>query len=238
MAARRRLLLMRHGAVRYFAPGQARPLPPESVTLTEEGQAQARAAGALLQAAGVRPDRIVASGLPRTLHTAELVRAACGGPPVESRPAFQEIHGGRLRDLPPDGLREAFTALNRGPLTADSRFLGGESLGALQARLLPAFEQLRAERHWDCLLLVAHGVVNAALLSYLVSGGGTQVFGGWQQNPACLNLIDLGAQPGDDLLRAVNLNPRDWLQPADRCSTMEKLFDEFAAWRRDPQHGL
>lgn len=223
---------MRHGAVRYFEPGSPRPLPPESVTLTAEGEAQARAAGALLAAAGVRPDRIVHSGLPRTRRTAELVQAACDGPPLEGGEAFQEIHGGRLRDIPPEQLAQAFTALQRGPLGADSRFLGGESLGELQARLLPAFEALRAQRDWDCLLLVAHGVVNAALLSYLVSGGGRQVFGGWQQNPACLNLVDLGSAPGDDLLRAVNLNPLDWLQPTQRQSTMERLFDEFRAWQR------
>ena len=48
---RRRLILMRHGAVRYFEPGQARPLPPESVALTAEGVAQAQAAGRLLRAA-------------------------------------------------------------------------------------------------------------------------------------------------------------------------------------------
>lgn len=229
---RRRLILMRHGAVRYFEPDSARPLPPEDVQLTAEGEAQARAAGSLLAAAGVRPDRIVHSGLPRTRRTAELVQAACGGPTPEVREAFQEIHGGRLRDIAPAELRDAFTALQRGPLTPDSRFLGGESLHELQTRLLPAFEQLRAEGEWDCLLLVAHGVVNAALLSYLVSGGGRQVFGGWQQNPACLNLIDLGRQSGDDLLRAVNLNPTDWLQPGERVSTMERLFEEFSAWRR------
>jgi broad specificity phosphatase PhoE len=233
---RRRLILMRHGAVRYFEPDSPKPLPPEDVTLTAEGEAQARAAGALLAAAGVRPDRIVHSGLPRTRRTAELVREPCAGPALEVREAFQEIHGGRLRDIAPHRLRDAFSALNRGPLTAETRFLGGESLGELQARLLPAFEQLRAEADWDCLLLVAHGVVNAALLSYLVSGGGRQVFGGWQQNPACLNLIDLGAQPGEDLLRAVNLNPTDGLQPGERRSTMEKLFEEFVAWRR--RHSL
>jgi hypothetical protein len=58
------------------------------------------------------------------------------------------------------------------------------------------------------------------------------VFGGWQQNPACLNLIDLGTAPGQDLLRAVNLNPVDWLQPEDRASTMEHLFGQFGAWQR------
>lgn len=235
---RRRLILMRHGAVRYFEPGSPRPLPPAEVRLTAEGQAQAEAAGALLRAAGVRPDRIVCSGLPRTLQTAEAVRAAVDGPGVEVQALFREIEGGRLRDLAPQHLQDAFTALNRGPLTRDTAFLGGESIGACQDRVLPAFAQLRGEPGWDTLLLVAHGVVNAVLLSHVVSGGSAQVFGGWQQNPACLNLIDLGTQPGHDLLRTVNLDPMDWLQAAERRSTMEKLFDEFAAWRRSHTDGL
>lgn len=235
---RRRLILMRHGAVRYFEPGSPRPLPPAEVVLTGEGQAQAAAAGALLRAAGVRPDRIVCSGLPRTVQTAEAVRAAVAGPAVEVQSAFREIEGGRLRDIAPEQLQDAFTALNRGPLSRDTAFLGGERLGAFQDRLLPAFEALRREPGWDTLVLVAHGVVNAVLLSHVVSGGGGQVFSGWQQNPACLNLIDLGAQPGQDLLRAVNLNPIDWLQPGDRHSTMEHLFNDFAAWRRTQGHGL
>ncbi len=229
---RRRLILMRHGAVRYFEPGQTRPLPPESVALTAEGVAQAQAAGRLLRAAGVRLDRVCVSGLPRTVQTAHAVLAECGGPAPEVHAAFCEIEGGRLRDLPAEALHDAFTALNRGPLTPDTRFLGGERLGDCQARVLPAFEALRATPDWDTLLLVAHGVVNAVLLSHLLSAGSGQVFGGWQQNPACLNLIDLGAAPGQDLLRAVNLNPVDWLQPEDRASTMEHLFGQFGAWQR------
>ena len=209
---RRRLILMRHGAVRYFEPGQARPLPPESVALTAEGVAQAQAAGRLLRGAGVRLDRVCVSGLPRTVQTARAVLAECGGPAPEVHAAFREIEGG--------------------PLTPDTRFLGGERLGDCQARVLPAFEALRATPDWDTLLLVAHGVVNAVLLSHLLSAGSGQVFGGWQQNPACLNLIDLGAAPGQDLLRAVNLNPLDWLQPEDRASTMEHLFGQFGAWQR------
>jgi hypothetical protein len=142
------------------------------------------------------------------VQTAHAVLAECGGPAPEVHAAFREIEGGRLRDLPAEALHDAFTALNRGPLTPDTRFLGGERLGDCQARVLPAFEALRATPDWDTLLLVAHGVVNAVLLSHLLSAGSGQVFGGWQQNPACLNLIDLGAAPGQDLLRAVNLNPR------------------------------
>ncbi|WP_138858460.1 histidine phosphatase family protein [Inhella inkyongensis] len=216
---------MRHGAVRYFEGG--RPLPPESVPLTEAGQAQARAAGRLLAAQGVRPDRVICSGLPRTRQTAALVLGELPGPQaeIEDWPALQEIHGGRLRDIPEDRLEACFTALQRGPLTEHSQFLGGETLGALWDRILPAQLQLRADPDWDCALWVLHGVVNAALLSHWVSGGQRLMLPGWQQNPACINVIDLGAD--DALLRAVNLNPVDWLQPDERRSTMEQLLADL-----------
>jgi broad specificity phosphatase PhoE len=230
---RRRLILMRHGAVQYFDPASRTPLHAESVPLTAEGQDQAAAAGRLLAAAGLRPDRVIHSGLPRTAQTAAGVLAHCGGPAPEVWPELQEARGGRLRDIAPERLQQAFTQLQRGPLSGETRFLGGESIAELQARVLPALQRLRAEPGWDTALVVAHGVVNAVLLSFVVSGGQSIVLPGWQQNPAALNLIDLGREPGDDLLRAVNLNPIDWLQPQERASTMEKLYDQFTRWQQE-----
>lgn len=231
---RRRLYLMRHGAVRYFDPVSGAPLPAETVPLTEEGQAQAHAAGRLFAAQGVRFDRVICSGLPRTRQTAEGVLAELADlpgprPAIETCAALQEIHGGRLRDIAPAEVVAAFTALQRGPLTEASRFLQGESLGELLDRALPAAQALLAEP-WDCALWVLHGVVNAALLSHWVSGGQRVVLPGWQQNPAAINVIDLG-DDGSALLRGVNLNPSDWLQPAQRHSTMELLLAEFLQQR-------
>lgn len=83
---RRRLLLMRHGAVEYFdATGQ--PIrDPLSVSLTAAGEAQARSMGAAIASAGVPIDRVITSGLARTRQTAALVLQAAGiSPPVEHR---------------------------------------------------------------------------------------------------------------------------------------------------------
>lgn len=225
--SRRRLYLMRHGAVSYFDPQTGAPLPAETVPLTAEGQAQARAAGRLFAAQGVRFDRVICSGLPRTRQTAAAVLAELPGPQpaIEEQPALREIHGGRLRDIAPAELEAIFTTLQRGPLNDDTRFLGGESLGELLDRALPAARALLAEP-WDSALWVLHGVVNAALLSHWVSGGQRLVLPGWQQNPAAINVVDLG-DDGSALLRGVNLNPSDWLQPAQRLSTMELLLAEF-----------
>ena len=40
LAVRRRIYLMRHGAVAYF-DGSGRPVPPDTEPLTEEGRAEA-----------------------------------------------------------------------------------------------------------------------------------------------------------------------------------------------------
>ncbi len=229
---RRRVILMRHGAVQYFDPASQQPLPAHSVPLTPEGWAQARTAGLALAAAGIQVDLAITSGLPRTVQTAQAVLAAQATPPaLQTWPEWEEARGGRLRDIPLSELDAAFTALQRGPLTEDTRFLGGERLGDMLDRVLPAWARLRALPGWHTALVVAHGVVNAALLSHVVSGGQRLVLPGWQQNPACLNLIDLGDTHGDDLLRGANLNPTDWLQRDARASTMELLRSDFVQWQ-------
>ncbi len=70
---RRRLYLMRHGAVAYF-DDNGRPVAPDDVPLTAEGRAQAEAARALLD--GTALDRVISSGLPRAIETAAIVAPA------------------------------------------------------------------------------------------------------------------------------------------------------------------
>jgi probable phosphoglycerate mutase len=70
--------------------------------------------------------------------------------------------------------------------------------------------------------------VNRAILSYLLSGQRTMM-GGFEQSPACINVIDIGAAPRDVILRATNLSPTDWLQHDTHSSTMEVLFGQYVA---------
>ncbi len=226
---RRRLYLMRHGEVSYFDPASGRPVPPEQVSLTAHGQAQARAAGAYLREQGVRLDRAIISGLPRTAQTATLVLAASGHATLQAEvwPAWEEIRGGRLSAIPPAQLRQAFCGLNRGQVPEDQRFLQGESVGEFLDRVLPALQRLQADPHWDSALLVLHGVVNAALLSHALSGGQRLLYGSLLQSPACLNVIDVGEAPGDWVLRGLNIAPLDGLQHDDRLTTMEHLLVRY-----------
>jgi broad specificity phosphatase PhoE len=211
---RRRIYLMRHGAVSYFAGG--RPAEPHAVPLTDEGRMQARAAADVL--AGVTFDRVVTSGLPRTVETARIVAP---GIEPEEWPALREIEGGRLADLPDPEV--AFQLAFRGVVPEDKTFLGGETIGSLLDRVLPAVSEILADDSWDTLLAVLHGAVNRAIISYGLTGD-RMFLGGFEQAPACINVLDVG---DDWIVRAVNVAPYDLIHGRGRLTTMEELWQQY-----------
>jgi broad specificity phosphatase PhoE len=214
--SRRRIYLMRHAQVAYFEDG--RPLQPETVPLTAQGRKQAGAAAEVL--AGIRFDRVITSGLPRTLETAHIVAPDTE---PESWPELREIESGRLGDIPEDELERAFVEAWRDVVPEEDRFLGGESIGALLDRVLPAVERLVADLEWDVVLAVLHGGVNRAILSYALTGG-RAMLGNLEQAPACINVLDVG---DDWVVRAVNTTPTDLAHRSGRLRTMEELWAEF-----------
>jgi broad specificity phosphatase PhoE len=217
---RRRNYLMRHAQVRYFEG-----VHPEQVQLTTEGRRQAEAAAAFL--AGVSFDRVVTSGLPRATETARIV--APNRPP-EELPALREIESGDIRGLSPDEVQEMMTAAFRGVVPAETPFLGGETIAALLARVLPAVDGLLADGDWDVLLLVLHGAVNRAILSRAITGEAV-FLGGFEQAPGCVNVLDVSAA-GEWIVRAVNHTPYDPAHTeAPRTTTMEDLWAEYLAAR-------
>jgi broad specificity phosphatase PhoE len=224
-APRRRIVLMRHGAVDYFLPDGTR-VPSDGVPLNAAGRVQADAAGAAMAEHGLHFDRAVVSGLPRTVETATRVLAAAGQPalPLEAVPALREIRGGHVDDIPPGDLEEAFGIFTRTHSVESLRFLGGESIGEMLDRVLPAFDVLLHDPGWDCLLLVLHGAVNRALLSRALAGG-RAFLGRLEQSPACINIIDVGAS--DMIVRATNLAPTRWLHARERDTSMERLLAQY-----------
>ena len=212
---RRRLYLMRHAEVAYFVDGE--PVRPESVPLTDEGREQARAAREAL--AGIRFDRVIASGLPRTVETAQIVAPDAD---VESWPELRELEGGKLGDLPEDELEHAFVGFFKDVIPENARFLGGETIGELLDRVIPAVGRLVAAE-WDVALAVLHGGVNRAVLSYALTGGRLYL-GNFEQAPACINVLDVGE---DWVVRAVNVTPYDLVHRRGRLTTMEELWRQF-----------
>lgn len=224
---RRRLYVMRHGSVTYF-DATGKPVLPEQVPLNADGRDQADAAGRAFAREGVVFDRVIVSGLPRTVETAERVLAAAGQTHViETWPALQEIRGGRLADIPRDQLRAAFTGVFSGPVNETTRFLGGESVGELMDRVHPEIERLHADPDWSCALLVLHGGVNCAILSLAMTG--SRLFlGGLAQAPGCINALDVGA---DWVVRYMNYVPAAPLQADIRTTTMEDLLQQYTKGR-------
>jgi probable phosphoglycerate mutase len=216
---------MRHGAVAYF-DADGRPVAPDDVPLTEEGREQASAAAELLE--GVRLDRVIASGLPRTVETASLVAPEHE---IERWPELREITGERLSSIPAAELEEAFVHAFRGVVPNEKRFLGGETIGALFDRVVPALERLVADEAWDTALVVAHGAVNRALLSYVLTGE-RMFLGRFEQAPGCLNILDVG---DDWIVRAVNVAPVDLVHRTTRKTTMEQYWEQYRALPVSPE---
>jgi probable phosphoglycerate mutase len=219
--ARRRIYLMRHAQVRYFEG-----LDPEQVVLTEEGRRQAGAAAEAL--AAVTFDRVVTSGLARTLETARIVAP---GIEPEARYGLREIESGEIRGLEPEAVQEMMATAFRGVVPLETRFLGGESIGALFDRALPEIDGLLADPSWDVLLLILHGAVNRAILGRALTGD--RVFlGGFEQSPGCINVLDVAAD-GTSIVRAVNHTAYDPAHiDAPRTTTMEHLWEEYTEARK------
>lgn len=207
---------MRHAAVSYFENG--RPLRPENVPLTTDGRDQAFAAAHVIR--GVDLDKVITSGLPRTDETAGIV-----APDLEPEawPELRELESGRLADLPEDELERAFAHAFKDVVPNDVQFLGGETIGSLFDRVLPAIDRLLADEGWDTVLAVLHGGVNRAIISHALTGERT-FLGNLEQAPACINILDVG---DDWIVRAVNVTPYDLLHLGGRTTTMEELWQQF-----------
>ena len=220
-AARRRIYLMRHAQVRYFEG-----IHPREVQLTETGRGQAAAARDALHA--VTFDRVVTSGLPRTLETA---RTVAPGSEPEADERLREIESGELRGVDPADVQSMMTAAFRGIVPLEQRFLGGETIGELFDRVLPQLDELLAADDWDLALLVLHGAVNRALLSRALTGS-RMFLGAFEQAPGCINVLDVDRE-GSFIVRAVGYTPYDPVSAdTPRETTMEQLWQEYLDSRR------
>lgn len=223
---RRRIYLMRHGSVTYFDE-HGKPFLPEQVPLNELGRAQATAAGKVFAAENLQFDRVIVSGLPRTVETARRVLAETGQQiQLDIWPELEELRGGKLSAIPDESLKEAFVGAFDGLVPEDKQFLGGETIGQLMDRVHPAVDRLRSDKSWDTVLLVLHGGVNRAILSYALTN--QRLFlGNLAQTAGCINAIDVGEAQADWVVRIVNYSPISELQGDSRHTTMEVLLEQY-----------
>lgn len=219
---------MRHGDVAYFGDSAQR-LAPEEVVLTPAGLHQAIEAGRAL--AHVRFDRVITSGLLRTVQTARLVVEHSHQPAglmPETWPELQELRPGEVSEIPDGELEESFLGAFQGTPPPTASYLRGETVGSLMARVTAAMDRLFAESSWDTILLVLHGGVNRAILSWALAGPG-QLYAQFEQSPGCINIID--GEPGLFVLRAVNITPYEPVHDGPRTTTVEAILDQYRAYR-------
>lgn len=221
------MYLLRHGEVAYFADPAA-PMGHEEVVLTAAGVRQAQASGRAL--APVRFDRVITSGLPRTRRTAEIILEQLEHPPErepDSWPDLCEFQPGVLDDVPDENLEDQFMQVFRGQPPLEATFMGGESVGSLVERVGLAMERLYADRDWETALVVLHGGVNRAILSWAIAGQGA-FFAHFEQSPACINIVDGGPE---FFVRGVNITPYDPVPAGSRLTTLEEMLIQYRDYR-------
>ena len=88
---------------------------------------------------------------------------------------------------------------------------------------MPAVERFLAEDGWHTALVVAHGAVNRAILSWALTG--QRLFlGPFEQAAGCINVLDVG---DEWIVRAVNVAASDLVHRSTRLTTMEQYWAQY-----------
>ena len=227
---RRRSYLMRQAEAAYLNSDGSTTANERVVSLTERGRMQAaRQAEAL---ASVQFDKAISSTLPRTQETAAIV---LGDRPLQCEPvaALEEVKPGwhSVQGALTLEQRRDWVALVSNPWVEahnpEARFLGGESFGEFEARILPAWNAVLADPSWTTLLAVLHGAVNRLLIHTMFHLPWGDV--GIEQDNACINILDIDAEPRPRvILRMLNFTNYNPAKEGLWLTTMEETAARIA----------
>jgi phosphoserine phosphatase len=230
-AGRRRIYLMRHGHVDYFAPEVVLNKDPTLARLTPQGETEAKAAGLALREVSL--DRAISSGLIRTQTTADHVLSAHSAPPaLEHDPRLQELKSGTYI---PFETREALASymtaqLGRAAEPGARFFEAGETFEAGFERVSAAMSDLFDDEDWQTALVVAHEGINRMILSWVACGTLAAAVA-FEQDTGCINIIDVdqhwtpnGNQTAHAVIKAVNLTPINYLKNGMTLRSFEAIF--------------
>lgn len=162
------LYLVRHGAteanerVPYILQGNSIDLP-----LSLQGERQAAAVAGFLPQFPIR--RVYSSGMLRARQTAAKIALALNIEP-EVAPDLHECNVGCWEGLDWGTIRERYPHEHRKFVEnpAVTPYLGGESYGDVLRRAKPVIERLLVAHAGESIAVVAHNVVNRAVLSDLL----------------------------------------------------------------------
>lgn len=224
---------MRHGFVDYSSDEVRRSGDPTIARLTEQGEAEARAAGLALK--DVHFDVALCSGLLRTEQTASIVLSEHNCPPdLEVDQRLEELHSGAYIDFESaEQLAATMTFLFEMAGEPGATFLdGGEKFVDAMSRIEDGLLALIARQNWHTALIVAHEGVNRLILAWAIKAslGSSAAF---EQDTGCINIIDFDLVPdqtGENvkieraLIKAVNLTPINYLKRGMNLRSLEAIF--------------
>jgi broad specificity phosphatase PhoE len=159
------LYLIRHGAT---SANEERPYRLQGsgsdLVLSELGQAQAEATAKAL--AGLRLAAVYTSPLSRAVQTASPIARVQGVKPIPVE-EITEAHLGRWEGLTWEQASLAdpveYERFHKNPGTAP--YAGGESFLDVETRAKPALERLALEHEGGAIAVVAHNILNRAVLA-------------------------------------------------------------------------
>lgn len=180
------------------------------VGLSDEGRRQAKTVGERL--ADLPVVAVYASPIERTTQTAEAV-AAHHGLAVRSLPGvieadYGEWTGGKLADLVKTDL---WKTVQRAPSRA--RFPGGESLAAMQHRMVAALEAVVAEHCGEVVVVVSHADPIKAAIAHF-TGLHLDLFQRIVVSPASVTVFEL-SERGSALVKCNDTGTLDELRRPD-----------------------
>jgi broad specificity phosphatase PhoE len=182
------LYLVRHGAteaneqIPYILQGHAIDLP-----LSATGEKQARELAGFLRQFPIR--KVFSSSMVRARQTAEAIANELGVT-AEVVDDLQECDVGIWEGLDWETIRQRYPEEHARFVAnpADAPYLGGESYGDVLRRVRPVVERLLEENAGESFAVVAHNVVNRAVLADLM-GLDLRLAPKIAQGNGCVNLI-------------------------------------------------
>ena len=220
---RKRFYLFRHGEVDYTPQGKV-VKNPDLVDLTEVGKKQAKSIDENTKEFSI--ERIICSGLPRTLQTAEHI-ASRREITIECFPLLKEY------EWDPDLLKD--TKIERfGYLFEDSlakEMIGGtEDADEFYRRITCQLETIVKE-DWSEMAAFLHGAVNAAIMCW-VNDVDISFASKYDQDHAALNIIDIDVNEKGKIVRKIlkryNIPPNLSTIGSDMRSSWENTASKIA----------
>ena len=220
---RKRFYLFRHGEVDYTPQGKV-VKNPDLVDLTEVGKKQAKSIDENTKDFSI--ERIICSGLPRTLQTAEHI-ASRREITIECFPLLKEY------EWDPNLLKD--TKIERfGYLFEDSlakEMIGGtEDADEFYRRITCQLETIVKE-DWSEMAAFLHGAVNAAIMCW-VNDVDISYASKYDQDHAALNIIDIDVNEKGKIVRKIlkryNIPPNLSIIDSDMRSSWENTASKIA----------